>query len=184
MTTTTKLSELTGDYVLDTAHTRIGFVARQAIVSKVPGHFDEFESSAYLNGEDPSQSSILLTIQAKSIQTHNDRRDAHLRRAFLDVDNHPAITFISTRVEQVDRTSFKVTGDLTIRGMTQPVTVDFDMTRTEIDPVGNFRVQLNGRTTINRNDWGVRWNAAIEGGGVIVSKKVTLELAIAAVRQS
>jgi polyisoprenoid-binding protein YceI len=184
MTTTTMFSELTGDYVLDTAHTRIGFVARQAMVSKVPGQFDEFEGSAYLDGDDPSQSSVRLTIQAKSIQTRNRRRDEHLRSAFLDVDNHPTIIFTSTRVEQVHEASFKVTGDLTIRGVTKPVTVGFDMTDAEVDPRGKLRVGFEGRVTINRKDWGVTWNAAIEGAGVIVSEKVTLELDVAAIRQS
>src|ERR1700691_2390855 len=125
MTTMTKLSELTGDYVLDPARTRIGFVARA--ITKVRGQFDEFEGSAHLDGGDPSNSSARLTIQAKSIQTRNQRRDDHLCGRFLDNDDYPAITFASVRVDQVDQTGFKVTGDLTIRGVTKPVTVDFTL---------------------------------------------------------
>lgn len=184
MTATTKLSELTGDYVLDTAHPRIGFVVRQAMVTKVRGQFDEFEGKAHLDGDDPSKSSAQLTIQTKSIQTRIQRRNDHLRRAFLDTDNHPTITFTSTKVEQVDGTNFKVTGDLTIRGVTKPVTVDFELTGAESDPWGDFRVGFEGKVTINRKDWGVSWNAALEGGGVLVGEKVTLELDVAAVRQS
>lgn len=183
MTTMTKLSELTGDYVLDTAHTRIGFVARLAMVAKVRGQFDEFEGSAHLDGDDPSKSSAQLTIQAKSIQTRNEKRDDHLRSMFLDIPNHPAITFTSTRAEQIGETNFKVTGDLTIRGVTKPVTVDFGLTRPENDPSGNFRVGFEGMVTIDRNDWGVSWNAVLEGGGALISEKVTLELQVAAIRQ-
>ena len=184
MTTTTKLSELTGDYVLDTARTRIGFAARQAMLTKVRGQFDEFEGTAHLDGDDPSKSSVQLTIQARSIQTRNERRDAHLGSAFLDVSDHPAITFASTGVAQISGTTFTVTGDLTIRGVTRPVTVDFELTGTEHDPRGNFLVGFEGKTTINRKDWGASWNAVLEGGGVLVSEKVTLEFDVAAVRQS
>jgi polyisoprenoid-binding protein YceI len=184
MTTTTKLTELTGAYVLDTAHTRIGFVARQAMVTKVRGQFDEFEGGTHLDGDDPSKSSAQLTIKAKSIQTRNDLRDEHLRSHFLDIANHPTITFTLTGVEQVKETSFKVTGDLTIRGVAKPVTVDFELTGAENDPSGNLRVGFEGKATINRKDWGASWNAVVEGGGILVSEKVTLEFDIAAIRQS
>ncbi|MEV2273798.1 YceI family protein [Nonomuraea africana] len=181
MTTTTTLRELTGDYVLDTAHTRIGFVARHTMATKVRGRFDEFKGSAHLDGDDPSMSSAVLTIQAKSIQTRDRRRDAHLRGNFLDADNHPAITFTSTKVRQVGETTFKVTGDLTIRGVTKPVTAHFELTGAENGPQGYLRVGFEGSVTINRKDWGVNWNAAT---GVLVSEKVALEFAVAAIRQS
>ena len=128
MATTTRLSELTGDYVLDTARTRIGFAVRQAMVAKVRGQFDEFEGSAHLDGDNPAESSARITIQARSIQTRNQQRDDHLRGHFLDAGNHPAITFTTARVEQAGETSFKVTGDLTIRGVTRPVTIDAEFT--------------------------------------------------------
>ncbi|MGI5290723.1 YceI family protein [Nonomuraea polychroma] len=181
MTTTTRLSELTGDYVLDTAHTRIGFVARHTMATRVRGQFDDFEGSAHLDGDDPSKSSARLTIQAKSLQTRNERRDEQLRDTFLGMDDHPAITFTSTKVKQVDETTFEVTGDLTIRGVTKPVTVDFQLTGAEHGPGGDVRVGFKGSVTINRNDWGVNWNAAT---AVLVSPKVALEFDVAAVRQS
>ena len=180
MTTTTKLSELTGDYVLDTAHTRIGFVARHTMATKVRGQFGEFEGSAHLDGDHPSKSSTQLTIQAKSIQTSNQQRDEALHSKFLDTDNHPAITFTSAKVKQAGETSFKVTGDLTIRGVTKPVTVDLELTSAQDDPWGNFRTGFEGSGTINRKDWGVNWNAAT---GVLVSEKVTLEFDVTAIRQ-
>ena len=182
--TATKLSELTGDYVLDTAHTRIGFVARHAMVTKVRGQFDEFEGGAHLDGDNPANSIARLTIQAKSIETRNKQRDDHLRsNDFLDMDNHPTIEFVSTGVEQTSDTEFAVTGDLTIRGVTKPVTVDFELTGAENDPWGNFRIGFEGKVVINRKDWGVSWNTALESGGVLVSEKVTLEFDLAAIKQ-
>ncbi|WP_238448233.1 YceI family protein [Micromonospora sp. 4G55] len=128
MSTITTLNELTGDYVLDTTRTRIGFVARHAMGTKVRGQFEEFEGGAHLDGDNPSQSSARLTIQAKSIQTRNRQRDEQLRNTFLGVGEHPALTFASTKVQQSGTTSFKVTGGLTIRGVTKSVTVDFELT--------------------------------------------------------
>ena len=183
-TTTTTLSELTGDYVLDPAGTRIGFAVRQAILTTVRGQFGEFEGTAHLDGDDPSGSRARITIQAASIQTPSHRRDDHLRRAFLDVSNHPAITFASTGVAQLSETTFDVTGDLTIRGATKPVSVDFELTGAGYDPQGAFRAGFRGTVTIDRRDWGVSWNAVLEGGGALVSQKVTLELTAAAVRRS
>jgi polyisoprenoid-binding protein YceI len=180
MTTMTRLSELTGDYVLDTTQTRIGFVARHTIGPKVRGQFDEFEGRVHLDGDVPSKSSAHVTIQAKSIQTGNQRRDEPVSSKFLDADNHQAITFTSTEVEQVNETNFKVTGDLTIRGVTKPVTVDFVLTAAHDDPRGNFQVRFGGSVTIARKDWGVRWIAAAG----MVSDKVALEFVVAATRQS
>ncbi|TCM44560.1 YceI family protein [Kribbella sp. VKM Ac-2568] len=180
MTTTTKLDELTGDYVLDTARTRIGFAVRQTI-TKVRGQFDEFEGSMSLDGDDPSKSSVRLTILTSSIQTRNQRRDDHLRRSFLGTADHPSITFDSTNVVQAGRTTFKVTGDLTIRGVTKPVTLYFDLTGAEDDPEGNLRVVLEGTATINRKDWGVVWNAAAEGAGLLLGHKVFLEFEATAI---
>lgn len=180
MTIMTKLSDLTGDYVLDTAHTRIGFVARHTMGTKVRGQLDNFEGSARLDGEHPSESSAELTSQAKSIQTGNRRRDALLRSKFLDIDNHATITFTSTGVEQVGEITFKVSGDLTIRGVTKPVNLDLRVTGAENDRWDNLRVRIAGSTTINRKDWGVRWNAAAG----LVSKTLTLEFDVVAIRQS
>ncbi|WP_066937423.1 YceI family protein [Microtetraspora fusca] len=180
MSTVTTLSELTGDYVLDTARTRIGFGARHTMATRVRGRFEEFEGGAHLDGDDPSKSSARLTVQAKSIQTGNRRRDDHLRGTFLYVDDHPALTFISTTVRSAGPAGFTVTGDLTIRGVTKPVTVDFELTSAEDDPRGGFRVRFTGRTTIDRNDWNVNWNAATR---IMVGPKVTLELDVTAIRR-
>jgi polyisoprenoid-binding protein YceI len=181
MTTTAALGELTGDYALDTARTRIGFVARHTIGPKVRGRFEEFEGAGHLDGDDPSKSRVELTIQAGSIQTHNPQRDDLLRGKLLNLVEHPTITFTSTGAQQVDETTFKLTGDLTIRGVTKPVTVAFERTGAEQGPRGNVRIHFKGSAMINRADWGVNGNAAT---GALISKKVALEFDVAAVRQT
>jgi polyisoprenoid-binding protein YceI len=176
---------LSGDYTLDASHTRIGFSARHAMVTKVRGAFDEFEGSFHIDGENPANSSGKVTIQAKSINTRNGQRDEHLRsNDFLAMDEHPEITFVSTGIKQSGDAEFVVSGDLTIRGVTKPVDVEFEYTGTATDPFGNQRLGLEGSVVINRKDFGVSWNAALEGGGVLVSDKITLELEVSAIKNS
>ncbi|MFF8772576.1 YceI family protein [Kitasatospora sp. NPDC015120] len=178
------LTELTGDYVLDPAHTRIGFVARHAMVTKVRGSFAQFEGTAHLDGADPARSAGQVTIKAQSIDTGVEQRDQHLRtNDFLDAPTYPDITFRSTSVEPRSETDYRVTGDLTIKDVTRPVTIDFEYTGNAVDPYGNLRVGLEGSVTISRKEFGVTWNAALEGGGVLVGDKVVLEFDISAVKQ-
>ena len=187
MTTTTApaLTELTGTYTLDPAHTRIGFVARHAMVTKVRGAFNEFEGTATLDGANPANSSVQVTINADSIDTRNAQRDGHLRsNDFLSMEEYPHITFSSTGVRQVDESTFEVTGDLTIKGVTNSITVPFSFEGAAKDPFGNERVGFEGSVTINRKDYGITWNATLETGGVLVSDKVTLEFEISAVRNA
>jgi polyisoprenoid-binding protein YceI len=179
----TDLKSLTGTYAIDPTHSRVGFVARHAMVTKVRGSFNEFDGQGFYDADDPASSKLELTIQAASIDTRNADRDGHLRsNEFFDMETFPEITFRSTTVDQVDADSFKVTGDLTIKGVTKPVTIDFELTGTATDPFGNDRMGLEGKTTVNRKDWGVSWNAALEAGGVLVSEKVTLEFEVSAIR--
>ena len=176
---------LTGDYTFDTAHSRIGFVARHAMVTKVRGSFNEFEGSAHLDGDNPANSSGQVTIQAKSIDTRNSQRDEHLRsNDFLAMDENPEITFVSTAIAPAGDAEFVVTGDLTIRGVTKSVDVTFEYTGTATDPFGTQRLGHEGSVVINRKDFGVSWNAALEGGGVLVSEKVTLELEVSAIKNA
>ncbi|MEV7782181.1 YceI family protein [Kitasatospora sp. NPDC088351] len=181
---TATLSDLTGDYVLDPAHTRIGFVARHAMVTKVRGSFHTFEGTAHLDGGDPGRSTGRVSITTDSIDTGNEQRDGHLRtNDFLDAPNFPAITFTSTAVERKSDTDYVVTGDLTIKETTRPVSIDFEYTGNARDPFGNLRVGLEGSVTISRKDYGITWNAALEGGGVLVGDKVVLEFDISAIKQ-
>ncbi|HTT90708.1 MAG TPA: YceI family protein [Acidimicrobiales bacterium] len=179
----TASTSLTGNYKLDVAHTRVGFSARHAMVSKVRGQFDQFDGSVYLDAENPANSRVELTIQAESIDTRNADRDNHLRsNDFLAMKEYPEITFRSTNVDKVDDTHYRITGDLTIRGVTNPVTLDFEFTGTAVDPYGNQRAGFEGSGTINRKDWGITWNAALDGGGVMVSDRITLEFEVEVIK--
>ena len=186
MTTSTipaTLSDLSGSYVIDPGHTRIGFVARHAMVTKVRGAFNEFEGSAVVDGTDFTKSTGKLTIQAASIDTRNEQRDAHLRsNDFLAMEEYPQITFTSTGIQQIGPTSVELTGDLTIRGVTNTVTIPFEFEGAATDPYGNLRVGFEGSVVINRKDYGVTWNVALETGGVLVSDKVTLEFEVSAIK--
>ena len=182
-TVRTDLEQLTGEYTIDPSHTRLGFVARHAMVTKVRGSFNDFEGTLQIDGANPANSSGQVTIQAKSIDTRNADRDAHLRsNDFFAMDEYPEITFVSTAVDPIDTDTYRVTGDLTIRGVTRPVTIDFVYTGAATDPFGNFRVGFEGSVTVNRKHWGVNWNAALEAGGVLVSEKATIELDISAIK--
>jgi polyisoprenoid-binding protein YceI len=178
------LSDLTGTYTLDPAHTRIGFVARHAMVTKVRGSFNEFEGTATVDGANPSASHVEVTINAASIDTRNAQRDEHLRsNDFLAMDEYPKITFSSTSSRKTDDNNFELTGDLTIKGVTHPVTIPFSFEGAAKDPFGNLRAGFEGSVTINRKDYGVTWNAALEGGGVLVSDRVVLEFEVSAIKQ-
>jgi polyisoprenoid-binding protein YceI len=182
-TTPTTLSELSGNYILDPAHTRIGFVARHAMVTKVRGQFNEFEGSGVVDAADFTKSTVTVTIQAVSIDTRNEQRDAHLRsNDFLAMEEYPQITFSSTSIQQTGPNGVELTGDLTIRGVTNTVTIPFEFEGAATDPYGNLRVGFEGSVVINRKDYGITWNVALETGGVLVSDKITLEFEVSAIK--
>jgi polyisoprenoid-binding protein YceI len=181
--TATDFRTLTGTYTIDTAHSRIGFVARHAMVTKVRGSFNEFEGSAVIDGENPANSSATVTLAVASIDTRNEQRDQHLRtNDFLDADSYPAISFKSTAISHVAGNEFEVTGDLTIKDVTKSISFPLEFQGGVKDPWGNDRIGFEGAVAINRKDWGVSWNAALETGGVLVSEKVTLEFELSAVK--
>ena len=181
---TAHLADISGDYTIDPSHSRLGFVARHAMVTKVRGQFDEFDARAEVDGDDLSQTKINVAIKTDSINTRNEQRDGHLRsNDFLDIENNPEITFVSSEVVPVDDETLRVTGDLTIKGTTKPVVIDFTYEGAATDPFGNQRVGFSGSVVINRKDWGVNWNAALEAGGVLVSEKVVLEFEVSAIKE-
>jgi polyisoprenoid-binding protein YceI len=164
-----------GLWTLDEAHTKLGFVAKHLMVTKVRGHFDGFESKIEL-ADDLTQSSIEVTIDAGSITTGAGDRDEHLRSSdFLDVESNPTIQFVSTEIRQ-EGDAWKVTGDLTIRDTTHPVTLDAIYEGIATDPWGNDHLAFSASGVLNREDWGLTWNAQLEGGGWLVSKEVKLEV--------
>ena len=184
-TTPEALAALTGTWTIDASHSRIGFVARHAMVTKVRGAFNEFEGSGVVDGTDLAASQVTLTIQATSIDTRNEQRDAHLRsNDFLAMDEFPQITFVSTGFRQTGPTSLDLIGDLTVKGVTNSVTVPFEFEGAATDPFGNLRVGFEGAVTINRKDYGITWNAALETGGVLVSDKIVLEFEVSALKDA
>ena len=178
-------TDLTGTYTLDPTHTRIGFLARHAMVTKVRGAFNEFEGTAVVDGNNPANSSVRVTIEANSVDTRNAQRDEHLRtNDFLALEQYPQITFVSTDIRQVDETTFEVTGDLTIKDVTNRITVPLEFEGASQDPFGNQRIGFDGSVTISRKDYGLTWNAALETGGVLVSDKIVLEFEVSAIKNA
>ncbi|GAB3198601.1 YceI family protein [Nocardioides hungaricus] len=181
---TTAVEDISGDYTIDPTHTRIGFSARHAMVTTVRGQFTEFAGTAHVDAANPENSNVELTIQTASIDTGVADRDAHLRSAdFFSADENKEITFSSTKVER-DGEDWVITGDLSINGVTKSVTVPFEFAGSAKDPFGNLRIGFEGGTAINRKDYGVTWNAALETGGVLVSEKVKLEFDVSAIRNA
>jgi polyisoprenoid-binding protein YceI len=173
-----------GTFVLDQSHTQIGFVARHLMVSKVRGRFADYEG-AIVVADDPSESSVEVIIQAASINTNDVNRDNHVRtNDFLAVEEYPTLTFRSTKVELRPTGAWKVHGDLTVRGVTRPIVLDVEFEGVIQDPWGNQRLGFTASAEIDRNEFGVSFNAALETGGFVVSPKVKLEIEAEAVRQA
>jgi polyisoprenoid-binding protein YceI len=168
-----------GTYVIDKAHSMVEFVGRYLMVTKVRGRFTDFSGEVEI-AEDPLQSSVAVTIDANSVHTGDERRDGHLRSGdFLDVETYPTIEFRSRRLQPSGR-DWKLIGDLTLHGVTREVTLDLSFDGFAPDPWGNTRLAFSASTEIDREDWGLTWNAAIETGGVLVGRKVAIELTIQA----
>jgi polyisoprenoid-binding protein YceI len=173
-----------GTYLLDTMHTTIGFTVRHMAVSKVRGAFNKYEGTLEL-AENPEDSKVSVTIEASSVDTRDENRDNHLRtNDFFDVENHPTWTFVSTAIKAESPTEWKVEGDLTIRGVTRSVTLDTTLEGVVKDPYGMQRVGFSAKTTINREDFGVSFGAVMEAGGLVVAKKVDIEIEAEATLQA
>ncbi|MDA8295962.1 MAG: YceI family protein [Actinomycetota bacterium] len=172
-----------GRYVIDKSHTVVGFVVRHMMIAKVRGQFNEFEGEIVI-GEGAADASVSLSIQVQSVDTRDAQRDAHLRtNDFFEAEKFPTITFASTKVDQ-DGSGWKVTGDLTIKGVTKSVVLDVEFNGAQRDPWGGIRIGYSASTEIDRHDFGVDYNAAIEGGGVVVGAKVKIEIEAEAALQA
>jgi polyisoprenoid-binding protein YceI len=181
---TAAVEDISGGYTIDPMHTRLGFSTRHAMVTTVRGQFKDFAGTAHVDTANPAASTVALTIQTASIDTGVADRDAHLRSSdFFDADANKDITFSSTNVAR-DGDDWVVTGDLTIKGVTKSVEIVFEPTGSARDPFGNVRIGFEGGTTINRKDWGLTWNAALETGGVLVSDKIKLEFDVSAIKSA
>src|SRR5437016_2714031 len=172
-----------GRYELDQVHTVIGFVARH-MLSKVRGQFTEF-SGAIEVGQSPQDSHVEVQVKTGSITTHTEKRDQHLMSGdFLEIEKHPVLTFTSTALRPAGGTSFELDGDLTIKDITRPVILSGEFLGWGPDMQGKPMLAASARTMIDREDWGMTWNMAVETGGFLVGKKVDLEIEVEAHRGS
>ncbi|MFF3858908.1 YceI family protein [Streptomyces sp. NPDC002209] len=179
------LAALTGDYVIDAAHSSIGFTVRHAMVTNVRGNFSDYAGTLQLDGSDPACSAASLEVKVASVDTGIADRDGHLRSGdFFDTEAFPLMTFRSTRAAQLGGDKYRITGELTIKDVTRPLSIDLEFNGSATDVYGNERVGFEGSAEILRSDWGLTWNAALEAGGVMVSDKVKLTFDISAIKQA
>jgi polyisoprenoid-binding protein YceI len=168
-----------GVWNIDTSHTTVNFSVRHMMVSKVRGKFATFGGTIVI-AEDPTASTLEASVDMASVDTGDAGRDEHLRTSdFFDIQTHPTMTFTSTSIT-ASGGDYELTGDLTIRGVTRPVTFELELGGVGTDPWGNTRAGFTATTTINRKDWGLEYNAVLEGGGVLIGEKVTIELDVEA----
>jgi polyisoprenoid-binding protein YceI len=173
----------TNSWNLDTVHSGINFSVRHMLVSKVRGRFTKFSGSVSLDERDLTRSTVEATIDTSSIDTGTAQRDDHLRSAdFFDVEHFPEIRFRSTRIEKLGGDRYRLTGDLTIRDATRQIALEAEYGGRGKDPWGNERVGFTARGTLDRGDFGLKWNQVLETGGVLVSDRVDIELEVQAVR--
>ncbi len=178
MTTATATKTI---YSIDKAHSEATFQVRH-LLTKVRGHFSDFDGTIEYDEQDPERSSVNVAIQASSIDTSERDRDTHLRSAdFFEVEKFPTLTFTSAAITRKGSDGFGVAGDLTIRGVTRAVTFDVTFLGKAKDPWGNERIAFEAETTINRKDYGLLWNAALETGGFLVGDEVKISLSVQAV---
>ncbi|UUU30577.1 YceI family protein [Streptomyces sp. CA-210063] len=177
------LAMLTGEWMIDAAHSRIGFSVRHALVTTVRGAFTEYQSRLYFDGRDPARSRAEIVLSTASVDTGVEQRDAHLvGRDFLDAANYPRMRFVSTAVRLVGNDVYRMAGELTIKNSTRPVDLELTYIGHVMDPFGYERVGFDGTTTINRSEWGLTYNQRLAEGGAMVSEKVRLQFDIAAIR--
>lgn len=168
---------------IDTSHSGAHFTVRHMVIAKVRGSFDRWQGTIELDEQNPAASKVSARIESASINTREEKRDAHLRSAdFFDVEKYPELTFESTKVEKVDAENLRVTGNLAIHGVTKEVILAVESLGKGKDPWGNERVAFQATTTINRKDFGLNWNQALEAGGVLVGEKIEIALDIQALK--
>lgn len=173
-----------GTFRLDPTHSQVGFVVRHMKVAKVRGRFQDYTGSIQI-GEEPTDTRVEVTVKTESVDTREEARDAHLRSAdFFESEVHAEMSFVSTKVEHLGGNEFELTGDLTIKGVTKPVVLHVEFDGVIQDPYGNQRIGFSASGEIDRYDYGLNWNAAIEAGGLVVSRKVTLEIEVEAIRSA
>lgn len=171
-------------WTIDNSHSAIHFSARHMMISTVRGEFSTFSGTVNFNEENPALSSVEVEIEPASLSTRDSQRDGHLKSPdFFDVENHPIATFKSTRAEATGTSKGKLYGDLTIKGITHPVVLDVEYNGQSKSPWGTTSAGFNASTKINRKDWDLNWNVALETGGVLVGEEVKIEIEAEIVKQ-
>lgn len=172
----------TTKWALDPAHSEITFRVKHLMISNVKGEFNQFKAT--IDGEDFTKSTISVNIDAGSISTNNESRDTHLKSAdFFEVEKYPEITFVSTSFEKINGEDYKLTGDLTMRGVTKPITLDVEFGGFMKDPYGNEKAGFSVNGKLDRKDFGLNWNAALEAGGVMVSNEIRINAEVQFIKE-
>lgn len=180
----TTLSATKTKWSIDNAHSQIQFKVKHLMISTVTGNFGSFESNVETTHDDFGSAKISFSADISSVSTGNEQRDAHLKSAdFFDVEKFPKIYFASSSIKKLDGDNYEVSGDLTLHGITKQVTLKVEFSGTVKDPWGNQKAGFLIRGKINRKDWGLTWNAALEAGGVMVSEDVRIECDVQLVKQ-
>lgn len=171
------------DWTIDTSHSSIGFTVRHMVFARVRGTFERWQGTISVDEEDPQGVSLEIRIETASIDTHEEKRDAHLRSAdFFDSDSYPEITFVSAWTESTGEKTFRLAGRLTMRGVTREVTLDAEFLGAAKDPWGQDRIAYAAKAALDRTQWGLVWNAPLEAGGFLVGETIELEFDVQAVR--
>jgi polyisoprenoid-binding protein YceI len=166
-------------WTLDTAHSSFAFSVKHMVVATVRGRFTDFAVDADIDTDDLTKSRATVRVDVASVDTGDTNRDTHLRSAdFFHGEEHPQMTFVSTRIESKGGNEYRLIGDLTIRGITKEVVLDGEVNGPVKDPYGNDRIGITGEGTLNRKDFGLNWNALLEAGGAVVADRVKLDVDI------
>ncbi len=168
---------------IDSSHSHINFTARHMMISKVRGSFETFSGTVNFDEKNPVNSTVDIAVELASINTRDGQRDGHLKSPdFFDVETHPTMRFVSTRVEQIDENNGRLIGNLTIKGVTHEVALDVEYAGMAKSPWGTQSAGFSATGTLNRKDWGLNWNQALETGGVLVGEKINLEIELELVK--
>lgn len=172
-------------WAVDGAHSSIGFTVRHMVVSKVRGRFTRWSGTIAMDERDPAKAQVEITIEPASVDTGVEQRDNHLRSPdFFDVERYPTMTFRSTRSEKVGEREYRLIGDLTMHGVTRPVSLEVEFAGSAKDPWGGVRAGFSARGSLDRKDFGLTYNQLLETGGVVVGEKVDLDIEVEAVKQA
>jgi polyisoprenoid-binding protein YceI len=171
-------------WMIDPVHSHVEFSVRHMMIAKVRGSFEQFSGSVEFDEQNPTASRVEVTIDTNSINTRDEKRDGHLKSPdFLDSANYPTMTFVSRNIEIVDAENGRIIGDLTIRGVTREVVLEVEYNGQSLAPWGTTSAGFSGKTKINRHEWGLTWNVALETGGVLVGDEITIGIELEIVKQ-